>query len=523
VAGAPAGICGLEPTPVGAHKEKRFMKAKMALWGACLFTSLALSPIPGMSQPAVEDSYLTVPVRANLTTLSEKLNQLVPERLADIREPNMVCVEAQWLKTKGIPKCRMEGIKIYCEDTWIKTKTTPEVRCDVSGWVNRGRITVTGNGQALRVAVPVSAQVTAKALVQETARAEAIVHADITPRIGPDWSMSAQITPDLTWTSKPALELFGLVKITITGQVEPKLKEKLKDFAAIAVTQLEALDVKGKVQTGWTTVQQPIRVVASPPAYARFAPTEAFFSGLSVEDNILKMTVGARGMTSVALGAPASAPLTPLPPLKFTPSSVAAFKLVVPVIAPYERVVESANAQFPAGYEVFLTKDDQSLRARLFNPRLSRGADGRLNVTIGVETEHKSKFLKAIDIFGWLEPKGDLTFKAHPRVDDGKRIVGVKNLEYDSTTNSRLFDALVDLAGIPLVRDHVERALQYNYGPDIDAAVATVNGSLSTLAKPPIRVNGSLSAVKLTGIDLTDSAIQLNTELLGAVSADVGL
>jgi hypothetical protein len=209
--------------------------------------------------------------------------------------------------------------------------------------------------------------------------------------------------------------------------------------------------------------------------------------------------------------------------LKFTPANPAAFKLVVPVIAPYERVVEAANTQFPSGYELFLTKDDKSVRARVFNPRLSRDADGKLNVTVGMEAEHKSKFLRAIDIFGWLQPRGDVTFKARARVDEGKRTVGVKDLEYDSTTSSRLFDLLVDLAGIPLVRDHVEGALQYNYGPAIDAAVTTVNGSLGTLAKPPVRVNGSLSAVKLSGIDLTESAMQLNTELLGAVSADVGL
>src|SRR5687768_11799351 len=126
-----------------------------------------LTPSVGRCESKPADpapSTLSVPISINLAALQRQLNDRVPAHLETIDMPGQVCVEAEWLKTKGVPKCRVEdGYKLYCEDTWIKTKVTPEITCDVSGWVKRdGKITLSGSGPRLSLDVPLKAKITAR-------------------------------------------------------------------------------------------------------------------------------------------------------------------------------------------------------------------------------------------------------------------------------------------------------------------------------------------------------------------------
>ena len=177
------------------------------------------------------DSVITLPIEADLKVLENYINDAVPNMLADIEEPNRVCVKAQYFKTNGIPKCRMDGYKISCKDRSIKIRTVPQIKCDVKGWVKRdGRISLSGEGKTLKFTFPVKAQVSTEAGIRETANASAIFYIHATPNINKDWSVSVDLAPHFIWSEQPTVTLLKIIEVNIKSKVEPKLRRKIQGF-----------------------------------------------------------------------------------------------------------------------------------------------------------------------------------------------------------------------------------------------------------------------------------------------------
>ena len=221
------------------------------------------------------ESTLTMSIQANLKVLEERLNAEIPGTLANINEPNKVCVKAKWLKTK-VPYVTWEmkkvlGVKTKVPTTrtkMVKTKVSPEIKCDIKGWVKRnGHISVSGSGSTLRFSFPIKAQVSAKAGIRETANAAATIYVSATPRINNDWSISVDVSPDFSWSQRPTLKLFGLIKVTIGSKVEPKLREKMNEFVKKIPGILAELKLKEKVAATWSDAQNPKKVNDAPEVY----------------------------------------------------------------------------------------------------------------------------------------------------------------------------------------------------------------------------------------------------------------
>ena len=196
----------------------------------------------------------------NLKALEDRLNAEFPSRLADIRENNVVFIEEKRAKYKY--PC-FKGIKWYSCDGW--TKLSPAVKGDVWGAVDRdGRVTLTGDNGALRLAIPIRASISGKALgVQETAKAKAVIFVDLTPALTENWELTLEARPDYRWTERPTLKLFDVVKVTIGSQVDPKMREALAKMAAEMPDMLKELKLREKAADGWRKPKTPS---SSPPS-----------------------------------------------------------------------------------------------------------------------------------------------------------------------------------------------------------------------------------------------------------------
>jgi hypothetical protein len=465
-----------------------------------------------------------VPVRIGLAIIQRELDGQTPNPLADLSEKNAVCIEAQWLKTKGLPKCRLEGIKIYCEDTWIKTKTTPEIRCDITGKVQKSApLTLTGRGPTVRLTVPVSASVTAKALVQETVTAGADLFADITPKLANDWSLTALIEPDFRWSQRPELRLFNFVRVTVASKAEPEVRKALEKFATHAQKELARIEFRRTVEAVWRDVQRPIALSNSPPAYAAFEPTAAYFTGLDVRDNVLHTTIGLSGHTRVILGEPPQAPrLRPLPPLTAEAPSPGEFVVGLPASAGYQDLQDIANKQFPTGHTLELDTQGK-LRVHVSNLRVKRADDGRLSLALAVVVDSRPAWVRALDIFDWFPVKGDFTFVGTPRIEPTTRAFTVDKLTYDAETNKSIVNALVDVANIEPIRRYMQSLVRYDFGPALDASVKRANAELAKLSRGNINIVAALTAAELRSVALSDVGVTVWGRAAGRVSVDVGL
>ncbi|MDQ7047085.1 MAG: DUF4403 family protein [Sulfurovum sp.] len=183
------------------HKHTYLMGVRPYIFMLVSFMLLSPTIVMASNKP-LPNSVITVPIEVDLKVLENHLNTLVPNLLAEIEELNKVCVEAQYLKTKGIPKCRMDGYKISCKDRTIKIKTIPQINCDVRGWVKRdGRILLSGQGKTLHFTFPIKAQVSTEIGISGIAHASAVLHIQATPKINQDWSISLDITPHFVYPS----------------------------------------------------------------------------------------------------------------------------------------------------------------------------------------------------------------------------------------------------------------------------------------------------------------------------------
>ena len=510
------------------NPAKTLSKSNIIVFAVLLFLESILGTSAAKGDTVDAESVLTLPIQANLKVLGNRLNSMIPDTLENINEPNKVCVKAQWLKTKGIPKCSMKGIKIYCKDRWMKTKMTSKIRCDVTGWVRRnGDISsVSGNGSTLKFSLPIKVQITAKKkLVRETANATAIIYVSATPRINNDWSIAVDVALDFSWLQRPTLKLFGLIKVTIGSMVEPDLREKMDEFVKEIPGILVQLQLKEKVATIWSEIQNPIKLNSAPEIYVLFNPNSVAYSGFNIENNILKTAVSVAGKTQVILGKPGNpVQKTALVNLGSIPYQKGKFGFSLPVFVSYNEVLAIANKKFPDGYTTELENGPVKGELKISNPVIRKNNNEKLMLSTHINFDNRSKWLKIIDIYDWFDIDGKVTFKGIPKIDTSTRTLFVEKLEYDSSTNSELFDALVDVAGIKFIRDYLARQIAFKYGSKIDDGVAKVNESLNNITtREGIKVSASLQNTAIEQLTVNDNDIRIDTKLSGVVNASIGL
>jgi hypothetical protein len=120
---------------------------------------LSQKPDQEAEQPLIqlEESKLVLQAGISYATLEGLLSKLTLKPYSDSGSDSW---EHQTkIKTKGLPDCHFEGIKIYCKDTWI-IANGPKISVGYRyGYTVRrdGAITVRQNGDRVRITVPISA------------------------------------------------------------------------------------------------------------------------------------------------------------------------------------------------------------------------------------------------------------------------------------------------------------------------------------------------------------------------------
>lgn len=515
------------------NSVKLSTKRPIVVFTILLFFAVVPGTSVGKSDKGDYASVLILPIQANLKVLEERLNTEVPEILAHINELNKVCVEAQWAKTK-VPYITWEmkklpfGIKTKLPTTrtkMAKTRISHEIRCDIKGWVKRnGHISVSGSGSTLKFSFPIKAHASAKPVIPATANATATIYVSATPRINNDWSISVDVAPEFSWSQRPTLKLFGLIQIKVGNKVEPKLREKMNEFVKTIPAILADLKLKEKIAATWSDIQNPIKVADTPEVYVLFNPKGVAYSGFNIENNILKTTLSVSGNTQVTLGKPiASHQKTGLSNLGTIPYQDGEFSFSLPVLVTYNEILAIVNDKFPDGYVTDLENDSVKGILKISNPEIQKSTDGKLFISVSINYDNRSNWLKIIDIFDWFDIDGALTFRGVPIINSTARTLKIDKLEYYASTGSELFDALVDVAGIKVVRDHIARQIVFKYGSKLDNGVIKANKALNITTKGGVKVSAYLQKAAIDKLSINDSHLKIDTKLFGVVSASIGL
>ena len=290
-----------------------------------------------------EESEISVPIIIDLAHVQRKANAHLPTRLATFNDKNVLCVEAEWMKTK-VPEFR--GWKIYSR--MVKIQLTPNIYCDVEGYVDRrGELSINVTGQVLKFSLPVHAKATARVSpIQETAKADATFFVNAKLNIGEDWRPKLSLNSDFRWDKRPEIWLFDIVKVTIGSKVAPKLRKKMAELEQQVPAMLDDLDLRGEMEKVWTEVQKPVKISDNPTIYAVFTPNSVGFSGLNGHARTLTTQIAMRGKTHVVIGEAPTITAVPLPPLERIEANDGHFALYVPVMieeAELQRVIDAVH------------------------------------------------------------------------------------------------------------------------------------------------------------------------------------
>lgn len=471
-------------------------------------------------------STITLPVQLDLKDLENYVNDTLPEELADIDEQNIVCVKPQYFRTKTIPRCRMKGLKISCKQNSMKIRTVPQIKCDVEGWVKRnGKISVTGQGETLKFSVPVKAKVSANAKVSETAEAAAVIDISVKPQINKDWSVSVDIAPDIKWSQTPTIKLLEVVKITLQGKVEPRLRKKMEEFVKEVPQHLADLKIKEKVHTVWADIQEPIKLHDDSEIYLMFKPKDVSYSGLNIVDNVLQTTISAQGNTDILLGNPSTVDCTKsnLCDLGSIPNKGGNFNFHLPVSIEYEELLKLSKQKLIEDHSIGLIEDTLPGVVKVSNPKIEKSNDGKLKISAYVNYDNRSSWLKAIDLFNWFDVEGEITFHGTPRIDKNSRCLVIEDLVYDSTTNNELFDLLLDATELEPLNSYFTRMMKFEFGNKIDDAVIQANKALSSFSKDDLSISAALHMASIEDLKIFDEKITIRTKLSGIVNANIEL
>ena len=471
------------------------------------------------------ESTITLPIQVDLTVLEDYLNTFIPNKLADIDEPNKICIKPQYLKTKGIPKCSMHGYKISCKENKIKIRTTPKIKCDLKGWVKRdGRISVSGKGKTLQFAFPIKTELITDLYIQGAANAAAVIYVYATPHINKDWSISVDVEPHFAWTEKPTLTLLETIEVTIQSKVEPKLQKKIDQFVKKIPDLLTKLELKEKVNTAWHDIQKPIKIDSNSETYLMFKPEEISYSGFKISDNILKTTISAKGKTQIIVGNPVrDCQNTKLCELGTIPYQKGGFNLHLPVSITYQELLAMSNKKFLEGYSIDLVKSALPGMLKVSDPKIEKSKNGQLSITAHINYDNRSGWLKTIDFFNWFDVDGEITFKGLPRIDKHSRCLVLDNLVYAAKTNSDLFDTVVNAADIQLLKSYFTNLMKFEFGEKIDDGVIKANKALKSFSKGDINISAHLQMASIEDLIVNEHKITINTKLSGLVNANIGL
>jgi hypothetical protein len=477
------------------------------------------------ADPGQEDSIITLPIKADLSVLEKYLNEYVPNDLALLDERNKDCVKPQDMKIPFIPKCRIKGFKVSCKEWSRDFRTVPRVKCDVKGWVKRdGRILITGDGPTLKFAFPVKAEASADGYVYGTARAAAILYLDAKLRINKDWTISVDLAHDFRWSKSPKLKLFDLFNIDIKNIIEPKLQKRMDEFAKKVPELLGKLDIKGKMQEQWEDIQEPLKIDNDTDTYLLFRPEVASCSQIDIVDQVLQSTISARGKTQILLGKPPidynKTNITDLETICYQKGN---FNFHLPVVITYEELLARTKKEYSDVYTIDLVDSVVPGMLKISSPKIGKSSEGRLSISAHISYDNRDQWLRSIDKYNWFDVEGEITFTGLPRIDKETRTLIFDDLVYDSTTNSDLFDLLIDAAELAPIQSYLESLVQYDFGEKIDEGVVNANKALNEVSQGDLNLTGHLEKATIEEIIINEKDITINTHLSGVLDANAGL
>lgn len=462
-----------------------------------------------------QTSTIVVPLTVQLADIEAKLNASTPQRLWSINQREPKCIPAQRITICPLhqKKCTGKNCKdVACKFGIKGSKITPDVACNIVGQVTRGRLSLSGRGDAIFVNLPIKAVISARdvggLIKRETATASADVRAVVKMSIGKTWSPVAKVSIDYSWKEPPGIDFLGR-KIRFTDKADAKLASVLagleRDLSReIAKVQTRAI-VEGAWRQGFTSIMLNRE---RPPAWMRITPQRLSFGGYRVTGRQLEMTLAAETITETFIGSrPADPDVTPLPPPgQAFPNTGLRFH--IPVLADYselEPVVERALKKLAAkgiSLEGIGPVDVQFGKVTIYATE-----GGKLAVGIKASADVIQSPLQ--------RTRGEIWLSAIPYNQPNSQIMKVRDLKIAARTDSTAVNLLISLFSDTEVLAEISAALNEDFNKDYEKVLIAAKKAIAKRREGDFTLSANVEKVSHGTVMVTGSGLFLPVDVTG--------
>lgn len=437
---------------------------------------------------APELSTLTLPLDAGLGDLATALERAVPRRLWGIDAPGQTCVASKRV------------------DLGIATVKTPKIKCRIVGEVTRGRMTIGGSGETIRLAMPLHAVVHAEnvaGVADETATADAMAHAVIHLSLAPDWTPHGKIAIDYAWADAPHVDLLGQ-RIEFTDQADRKLAPIIAKLERELPRELQKLGVRKKIEEAWRSAFTTLSLNREdPPVWMRVTPKQLRYGGYAINGNHLQLRLGMEARTETFVGQrPADPAPTPLPTMQPLTGPIGNVSLFLPVIADYrelEPVLMKALIKRQA--RPFDVPGVGPVRAS-FEKATIYGTKGK-QMAVGL-------LFSAEDVAGRIgRTRGTVWLTATPVNLPNSRRVDFQNLVVSGTTDMTGGDLILQLMNAPGMSSFIAATLTQNFERDYAELLGKVSRAIASRREGPLRIDARMERTRTGTLQASGQGLYL--------------
>ena len=316
-----------------------------------------------------------------------------------------------------------------------------------------------------------------------------------------NWKVVSKTTSSgYNWIETPKFNVAGF-----TIPVKPIADFALSRTEKMITEQIdkllsESVDLKAELSKTWTDIQKPFIINPDYNLWLRVTPKEVLLSPFTTKGAKLHIPVAFNAQIETFMGAepPQNVP-SPLPALKIIERQPKEFSLNVAADITYDQISKVAKEQ---------------LSGFTFN-------EGGKSITIKDIQVYSSngKAVFILDVLGSL--KGKIYFSGNMRYNPDSTSIEITEPEFDIKTRSALVkSANWLLHGVILKK--IAPYLSYKVAEDLENARLEANKMMTKYSLlEGIDLEGSLSAITVTNLNMVPGAVRLQVNLKGNVGIKV--
>ncbi len=487
----------------------------LLILAACQRTAEIPAP-PRVTEPAripVATSQIAVPISAPLADLERLLEAEIPRTLWTIDRQEKECIPAQRLTVclRHRRPCEGEACRdVPCALGFQRARVTPAMSCRLVGQVTRGRVRLSGTGETLRLAMPVSATVSVRdvgGIVSQTATADAEVRAAVRLDTDANWNPTARLTLDYDWLEEPGFDILGR-RIRFTSRADPRLQQLVERLERDLPRKLRKLDIptqlEGLWREGFTVLELNAR---NPEVWMRVTPLALSHGGYHVEENRLVLRVALQAATETFVGTRPSAPEPrPLPSRSAFPAATR-LRFHLPVVADYSALVPVlSDALERLSREPVDVPLVGPTRVRFGRPILYTTEGGRIALGLPVSARGTR---------GWARTSGTVWLTGQPINAPNSRRVLIQGLAITGEAENAPGDILLAIVQAPGVRETIETALARDFENDFQELMGKITEALDDQRVGHFRLTARITEVLNGQVQPVGQGLYLPVEARG--------